>query len=114
MKLNPTLHKKLLAEAEEAKLQSLTKLASALEHALVPSEDSQSLYSLSEVRQDVYEGLWKLATSLLKYHDVTSLPTERLDVVLADLSIDFMEQVEQVIGKQDQIGPFEPKVPGQE
>jgi hypothetical protein len=115
LKINPILHKKLLAEVEEAKDQHMTKLASALGGAIGPiPDDEQNIYTISQVRNDVYDGMWKLATTLLKYHNLTSLPTERLDDVLADLSIEFIEQVESVIDRQNQVGPFEPKLPGQE
>lgn len=114
-KLNSVIYNKLLLQAEEAKEIGMTKLASGILGSLGPlPEDEQVIYNFNELKNDVYHGLWKLATCVIKYHDVESLDAEKVNEVLKSLSSKMIEEIEQSIGIEDtQVGPLEDKVIGQ-
>lgn len=115
-KLNATVYNKLLLQAEEAKHQHLTKLASGVLGAIgaFPEEEAAH-YNLEELQSDVYDGLWKLAACVVKYHDVNSVDIERVDQVLEALADKLIDQVEISLRvSNEQIGSLEEKVPGQE
>lgn len=114
-KLNSIVYNKLLLQAEEAKDQNMVKLASGLLGALgpLPEEDNNS-YDFGELQEDVYQGMWKLAACVIKYHDLNSADAEKVHEVLESLSSKLIEEVEQSLGVDTtKLGPLESKVPGQ-
>ena|SRR5579885_1111512 len=114
-KLNSTVYHKLLLQAEEAKEQKLTKLASGIMGALGPyPEEDMVKYASAEMEDDVHRGLWSLATCVLKYHDISSVDAEKLDEVITALASKFITEVEDSLGIEgSRIGPLEPDVPGE-
>lgn len=115
-KLNATVYHKLLLQAEEAKTQNLTKLASGVLGAIgAYPEEEAGHYNLEELQQDIYDGLWKLAACVIKYHDLKSANIEQVDQVLESLAEKLVDQVEISLGvSNEQVGKLEEKVPGQE
>ena len=114
-KLNSIVYHKLLLQAEEAKTLGMTKLASGILGSLgpVPEEEHVS-YNFEELRDDVYGGLWKLASCVIKYHDVDSVQAEKINEVLESLATKLIAEVETSIGVDDtQVGPLEEKLVGQ-
>ena len=116
-KLNEVVYQKLLLQAEEAKDQGLTKLGSAVLSAVGPVPEDESVkYSYGELETDLYEGLWKMATCVLKYHDVESVDIEKVGEVIEILAEKLIEDVESAVGENEisVIGKLEDKVAGEE
>lgn len=118
-KLNATVYHKLLLQAEEAKLrdsQEMTKLAAAICNSLGPiPEDETVSYNFESLQEDIYNGLWKMATCVIKYHDLTSVDAEKVHQSLEIMAKKLIEEVEHSLSvPHTQIGPLEEKVPGQE
>lgn len=112
-KLNCVVYHKLLLQAEEAKDRHLTKLADGILQALTANPETEPVkYSSGELNEDVYKGLWAVATAVLKYHDVESVDAEKLNETLEVLAGRFISEVEETLGVEG-VGPLEPKVPGQ-
>ena len=114
-KLNSVVYNKLLLQAEEAKDREMVKLASALMNTMGPMpEDEQVIYNFSELQTDVYQGLWKLAACIIKYHDLESVDAEKVHEVLEALATKVIEEVEQSLSVDNtHVGPLEDKVPGE-
>ena len=114
-KLNSVVYKKLILQAEEAKNQDMVKLASGLLNALGPvPEDDKTNYNFNELQEDVYQGLWKLAACVIKYHDLQSADAEKIHEVLEALASKLITEVEQSVNVDNtKIGPLETKVPGE-
>jgi Na+-translocating ferredoxin:NAD+ oxidoreductase RnfG subunit len=114
-KLNSIIYNKLLLQAEEAKEVGMDKLGSAIMNTLgsVPEEDSVQ-YNYEQLQDDVYQGLWRVATCVLKYHDLKSADATKVHEVLEGLASKLIKEVEQSLSVNNtQIGPLEDKVPGE-
>lgn len=114
-KLNNVIYNKLLLQANEAREQDMKKLATGIFGALGPmSEDEGGHYNFNELQEDVYQGLWKLAACVIKYHDLESADAVKINEVLESMAEKLIEQVEQSLGVDDtQIGPLEEKTFGE-
>jgi hypothetical protein len=114
-KLNSVIYNKLLLRAQEAKTQQLSKLASGIVSALGPIiEDERVQYDYQQLQSEIYEGMWKLATHVIKYHDVNSADAGKIHDSLESLADKFIEELEQSLGVEDVIaGPLEPNLPGE-
>jgi len=115
-KLNIVIYNKLLAQAEEAKAQGLTKLASGILEAIGshPNEE-ESEYSYKQLQDDVHRDLWKVASRLLHYYDVQSLDAEKIDAEILVWASKLVDGLEETIGVDEVlVGALEPKVPGQD
>ena len=113
-KLNKIIYQKLLLQAEEAKEQGMTKLASGVLGVLGPvPEDEKIAYNFETLQIDVYEGLWKLAACVVKYHDLESADVEKINIVLENLAEQLIKEVETAVNvENEQIGPREDKIVG--
>lgn len=114
-KLNDTLYKKLVAQAEEAKEQGKVKLATRI-YACVGShpEDESIEYSYSQLEQDIRTEMWRAASNVLKYHGVESVNAETIDEALTVCAEMLATELEKALGiKPGTPGPLEPKVPGE-
>lgn len=112
--LNKQLYNRLLVQAQEAKSYHMDKLASRVITSLgsLPEEDNVS-YDLKEVKDDIHQGMWNIATCLLKYHDISHVDIEKLDNILGYLTTSFINEIEESLDLK-KIGALETKVPGQE
>jgi|SRR5579859_186740 len=115
MKINGIIYKKLLAQAQEAKEKNLTKLAENIYEAIGSyPEDEITEYSYAQLQEDIQSDIWKIATRLVKYYNVKTLNAEKLDQELVFLADDLLNSLESSLKvDQNQIGIFEPKVPGE-
>ena len=115
-KLNSVVYHKLLLQAQEAKTQNLTKLASGIISAVGPiPEDEQVKYNYQQLHDEIYEGMWKLAINVIKYYDVNSADAQKIGERLETLSEKFIGEMKISLGTEDVIaGPLEPKLFGQE
>ena len=114
-KLNSIVYHKLLLQAEEAKDQKMIKLASAILNTLGPlPEDERCTYNFQELQEDVYQGLWKLAACVIKYHDSQSVDASKVHEVLESLASKLIDEVETSLNIDNtQVGPLEEKTPGE-
>lgn len=113
-RLNSVVYHKLILQAEEAKEQDMTKLASGILGAVGPTPEEETVkYASEEVEEDVYRGLWSLATCVLKHHDVASVDAEKLNEVIESLASKFINEIEESLGVGGKIGTLEPSVFGQ-
>lgn len=114
-KINSVIYNKLLLQAQEAKEQGMTKLSSDIYGAIGSVPEDESLeYSHIKMSDDVHQGLWKLATYILKYHDIESVDAEKIDQVIESLASKFVDEIEISLGIEgSRIGPLEPKLPGE-
>jgi hypothetical protein len=114
-KVNPIIYERLLIQAKEAKDQGLIKLAEGVLNAIGPlPEDEVVSYDISSLNEDVYEGMWKLATHVFKYHDITSANVEKIHETIEALANKFIEDLETSVGVSNSaVGPLEPELPGE-
>ena len=114
-KLNSVVYQKLLLQGQEAKDRNMTKLANGVLNSLGPTpEEDQVSYDYEQLQEDVYQDLWKAATCVLKYYDVQSADAERIHEALEAVASQLIEEVEHSLSvSHTQVGPLEPKVPGQ-
>ncbi len=71
-------------------------------------EDEEVKYSHADLESDIYEGLWKLATHIIKYRDVNSVDAEKLNLVIESLAQQVIEEMDEVV-----VPDGEPKLPGE-
>lgn len=113
-KVNSEIYHKLFLQAAEAKEQGMEKLAHSVLDAIGPiPEDEIVSYSSLQLESDLHSGLWKLATHLIKYHDLKSVDIEKLNQSIELFSEAFSQEMEKVLDIQSPIGPLEPKLPGE-
>jgi len=114
-KLNTVIYQKLFLQAEEAKDQGMTKLASGIFNAIGPTTEDEHLpYNYDQLRNDIYQEMWKLASHVIKYHDVESADAEKIHDRLETLAQRFVEDVEEALGVDPStVGPLETKLPGE-
>jgi len=115
-KLNSTVYNKLYLQGEEAKEQGMTKLASGIFNAIgpTPEDETNQEYNYDQLRNDVYQEMWKLATHVMKYHDLESADAEKVHDRLESLARQFVDEIEDTLGVDNStVGPLESKVPGE-
>lgn len=115
-KINSVIYNKLFAQAEEAKSQGLTALASGILEAIGPyPNEENSNYSYAQLQEDIHRDIWKMATRLMHYYDVQSLDAEKLDQEILVLASKIVDDLEGTLGVDSIVlGPLEPKVFGED
>lgn len=115
MKINSTIYKKLFAQAQEARDQGLTALADNILGVIgsYPDEDKQE-YSYAQMKNDIHQDMWKIATRLMYYYDLESTDAIKLDQDLAVWSSQVIDNLEATLQVSSIVkGPMEPKLPGE-
>lgn len=112
-KIGSVLYNKLALQAEEASHQNKNKLANHITEAIGSVYDDRAPeYDRTEMENDIHQGLWKLATCVLRYYNSTSVDAEKLDAILESLASEFVEGVEVVLDTELS-NTNEPKLPGE-
>jgi thermostable 8-oxoguanine DNA glycosylase len=114
-KLNSVVYRKLVAQAEEAKAQGLTKLASNIMEAIgdEPAEELKE-YSYTQMENDIHGHLWKVASHVMKYYNVSFADVQKLDKGILLWASELIDEVEHSLGVGGSVkGPLEPKLPGE-
>lgn len=114
-KLNSTIYNKLLIQAHEAQNQGRIKLASAIFEA-IGSEPRSELkkYSYSELKINIHQDLWKIATRLINYYDLNSIDALKIDETIIHLASQTLNELEGLLEVDDVlVGPLEPNIPGE-
>jgi hypothetical protein len=116
MKINPVIYKKLLAQAEEAKEQGLVVLAENILGAIGPFPDEEnSEYTYSQMKNDIRQDMWKMATILMHYYGVESVDATKLNDSLITLCSEVIDNLEETLRVNSVVkGPLEPKLPGED
>jgi hypothetical protein len=115
MKINASIYNKLMAIATEAKDQGMTELSSVIFGSIGPhpSEESEE-YSYSQLKRDIHQDMWKMATRLMYYYDVQSVNAEKLDEAIVAWAADLVDDLEVSMGVDTVVkGPTEPILPGE-
>lgn len=116
IKLNSTIYRKLLAQAEEAKEQGMEILADNIKNAIGYEEpiDEPQEYSYMQLQDDVYKEAWKLAAQIIKYYNLKTVNAEKLNDTILLCADKMIADVEHTLGVSSVvIGELEPKVPGE-
>ena len=114
-KLNQTIHRKLVAQAQEAKSRGMVKLAQDILEAVGPEAMSQpDEYSYVQMREDIKSDLWKSATRLIGHYNVGSANAEKIQESIEVLALVVVTELERTL-KVDSAdrGSLDPKVPGE-
>jgi|HubBroStandDraft_5_1064220.scaffolds.fasta_scaffold1223024_2 hypothetical protein len=116
MKINPTIYRKLLAQAEEAKSQGLLVLAEGILSAIGPYPDEEKQeYTYSQMKNDIHSDMWKMATRLMYYYDIKSADAAKLDENLMIWCSEMLDNLESALDVSTVVkGPLEPKLPGED
>lgn len=114
-KVNSIVYNKLLLQAQEAKTQRMEKLAAGVMAAIGPmAEDEEVQYKYSELKDELYNGMWKLATNVIKYYDLPSADIVKIHYRLESLAGKFLEELEETLNVADEVaGPLEPPLFGE-
>jgi hypothetical protein len=115
MKINSSIYNKLMAIASEAKDQGLDELSSAIFGAIGPHPvEELEEYSYAQLKQDIHQDMWKMATRLMYYYDVQKVNAEKLDENLVAWGADLIDDLEISMGVDMIVnGATEPKLPGE-
>jgi len=112
-KLGTVLYNKLMLQAQEAEYQDKGILSLHIKEAIGDeSDDSLDTYAQDELSDDVHQGLWKLATCVLRYYNVDSVDAEKINSVIESMASQFVEEVESVLDTQ-LVNTNEPLLPGE-
>lgn len=115
-KFNPVIYRKLVAQAEEAREQGMIKLADSIMNAIGSEPtDEVSVYSHSQLKNDIHYDMWKLASRLMVYYDLESVDAEKLDTAILSWASKITDDLENTLGVDSVVkGPLEPIVPGED
>jgi hypothetical protein len=116
IKLNKIAYDRLISQAEEAKELKLNELADSLLNALgpIPRDDRDNIiFSYDDLKKDIHQSLWKIALNIVAYHDTIHVDAEQVNETLSDLTDKVLQNIEQSLNVENQIGPFEPSLPGE-
>jgi hypothetical protein len=110
------LLQRLAAQAEEAEVQGLPKVASALTEqiskATIRSDEAFYLYASSEFQADVEEKLWDIAVRAADFYD-TRFDALEMQGIVEKYAQDLVHEIRTKLGIEHGIGAHEPTVPGE-
>ena len=114
--INDNLRDRLVAEAEEAEVQGLTKVAEHLTHQIEKNDvrNSSEFYSYAEndLCDDVESALWSAAIRVADFHN-QSIDANEIDKSVKAFAGDFIKDMRNKIGAST-VGAYEPNLPGEE
>lgn len=113
--MNSIIYNKLLLQANEAQHQGLTKLAEAITESIndEPIVDNVT-YSYNQLKNDVYKDLWKVATKLIRYYNMSSVDTMKLHSDIETYAEKILDDLEITLDVDHVIkDTTEPKMPGE-
>ena len=108
--------KRLLAQAKEAKLQGLTKVADhvsvMVEAHDIRADDASYVYSGDDVQNDVENALWVGAVRAADFFDC-SVDAKSMQQVIAKFAEQLIDEVRMNAGISHGVGAYEPSTPGE-
>ncbi len=117
--INNSLWNRLLAQAEEAEYQGLTKIASNLTNQVdkyasaIRSDDQKYHYSSASLKNDIEECCWNAIVRIADFHN-TKLDAIEMQKLVDVFAEDLMRSVSIKLGSRSGIGAYEEELPGQE
>jgi hypothetical protein len=113
-KLSKTAYDRMNFQAEEARDLGLKKLAGGVFSALgsIPREEALT-YNAETLAEDTYKTLWKIASDVVAYHNISNADISHIDGVIETLTPQIIEAIETGLGVRGKVGAIEEKVPGQ-
>jgi hypothetical protein len=113
-KVNPVVYNKLVLQAEEAKFQGLEKLASGILNGIGSYPEDPATCSLEDVKAEIYNSIWKIATSVIGYHNIESVDAGILNEEIEILAEKCYESICNSINvDEDAFSELEPLLPGE-
>lgn len=113
-----TLLYRLAAQAEEAELRGLTKVAEALTAQItknsdnVRQNDSFYAYASEEYQKDVEERIWDAIIRSADFYDA-GLDALEMQELVQKYAEDLINEVRAKLGNRHGVGAYEPNVPGE-
>ena len=115
MKTVTTTHfKRLIAQAEEARLLGLTKIAESIDSLVVDTRDDKGIhiYASKELEKDVNDALWDAAVRVSDYLGA-SPDAKAIQAEIDRYAADFIRTMCVLANVKDGVGAYEPTVPGE-
>ncbi len=110
------LLQRLAAQAEEAEIQGLTKIATALtdkiSKAAVRSDDDFYLYANSDFQTDIESNLWDIVIRAADFYD-SRFDSLEMQEIIEKYAQDLIHEISVKLGATHQVGAHEPTVPGE-
>lgn len=106
---------RLKAQAKEAKLIGLTKIASHLDRVAgnkTRSVEDSYTYASQDLQQDIEGPLWDVIVRIADYYDCSVSP-ELMQKEIQKISEDLIKVVSREGGIKHGVGAYEPTVPGE-
>lgn len=114
--INERIYKRLVAQAEEAEVQGLTKVASHLtdqiEKVSVRKDDESYTYAESDLQSDVESALWSAAVRFSDFHNIVLNASETQDLI-EKFANEILSELRASADVQHGVGAYEPTVPGE-
>lgn len=113
-----SLLNRLAAQADEAELQGLHKVAEALtEQVSKNAENTRSneafyLYSVEDLQKDVEANLWNAMVRVADFYD-HDLDALQVNEIVEKFASDFVNEMRVSFGLKSVVGAHEPTVPGE-
>lgn len=115
--INTILRDRILAEAEEAEIQGLVKIASSLTDQLelnkVRDVSENYKYSSSEFEKDVQNSLWNIIIRTADFHNA-SFKSDEAQEIVDFYSKEILKEIRSSMRIPHKVGSYEEPVPGEE
>lgn len=117
--IKKTFLTRLAAQAQEAEVQGLTKVADALTSQIEKNSDHIRkneefyVYSEKDVKADIQDKFWDIIVRIADYYD-TNIDAKEMQALIDKAADDILNDVRVKLGINHGIGAYEPNVPGEE
>jgi len=114
-----TLLYRLAAQAEEAEIRGLTKVADALTDQIQKNSDNTRqtgtfyTYAAKDFQKDVEGKLWDIVVRAADFYDA-GVDAADMQELVQKYAEDLVNDVRAKLGNKNGIGAYEPTVPGEE
>ena len=113
-KLSANVYNRLVLQAQEAKNQNLDKLSNGILQCVGPfPEENNEEFSQDQLKEAIYNSLWKIATDVINYYDLQTPDALKIDRTLETLSDKVLDEIKKTLEVKKAFGPKEPKVLGE-
>lgn len=119
--IKESLFERLALQAEEAELQGITKVASALTTQLdnqskigIRSNDDFYSYPREVFEQDLQTQLWAAVLRVADFYGIGKFDASRIQQAIEKIGSDLVNEMCNEAGIRHGVGAYEPSVPGEE
>lgn len=114
--ISKNLMERLVAQAEEAEIRGLTKVASHLTEKIeispVRSDSDDYTYSKDSLKSDVESKLWDAAIRVSDFHN-KSIDSKDVQDVIETYAEKIIDELQVIAGIRHGVGNYEPTLPGE-